>query len=77
MEKWALLDKLKKQAKATKHVMFRKQVLKSHKQITLGFSANFFLATFLRLSSIPFLDFASMSSVWSTNTTVWPVAAAT
>lgn len=44
---------------------------------TSGLSANFFFVTLFKLSSIPFVDFLRISSDWSTNTTVWPLAAAT
>lgn len=46
-------------------------------KLTSGFSANFFFATLFRLASIPFVDFFSMSSDVSTNTTECPVDAAT
>lgn len=47
------------------------------KVLTSGLSANFFFVTLFKLSSIPFVDFLRISSDWSTNTTVWPLAAAT
>lgn len=42
----------------------------------LEFSADFFLPVFLPPSSVPSRGLAGMSSAWSTNTAVWPVAAA-